>query len=556
MYRCKVLLVFLFSVLAANAAVANMDSLYLCLDEAIDNSQKYIDVREKRIDSLRNLLGTAKDDGERYRLSFKLYREYQSFMSDSALVYINRCIAMAERAGDQEETCRCRSLMAFQCSTTGMYVEALDILIHTDTTGVGNAALGEYYLAYSHVFGELGYYGKIDDMRGKYYVEQAKYIDKALTVLDENSEEYLLRREQRCYADNDIDKALQINARRMKLTKKGSHEYAIVAFYRYMDYKLAGKMDEAKYWLTEAALSDVRNAVTDQAALWELANLLNKEGQLMRSYRYISFAWESAVKFNTRMRSWQISPILQAIDRSYQQDIESSNTTLRVLVIIISVMAVLLLGLIFYMGRQRNRLTQTHKELSEKSTQLSGLNDSLRTANANLDEANRQLKNTVGQLHEQTRVNEEYVGRFMRLCSIYIDKNDDFRKRVNKMLKNREYEELYRLTKSSDMKDHELEEFYNSFDSAFLHLFPNFVDDFNALLRPEERITVSGEYKLNTGLRIFALIRLGIEDSSTIAEFLHYSVNTIYNYRARIKNGAADSRGAFESLVKKIGMPE
>lgn len=546
----------MFSVLAANAAVANMDSLYLCLDEAIDNSQKYIDVREKRIDSLRNLLGTAKDDGERYRLSFKLYREYQSFMSDSALVYINRCIAMAERAGDQEETCRCRSLMAFQCSTTGMYVEALDILIHTDTTGVGNAALGEYYLAYSHVFGELGYYGKIDDMRGKYYVEQAKYIDKALTVLDENSEEYLLRREQRCYADNDIDKALQINARRMKLTKKGSHEYAIVAFYRYMDYKLAGKMDEAKYWLTEAALSDVRNAVTDQAALWELANLLNKEGQLMRSYRYISFAWESAVKFNTRMRSWQISPILQAIDRSYQQDIESSNTTLRVLVIIISVMAVLLLGLIFYMGRQRNRLTQTHKELSEKSTQLSGLNDSLRTANANLDEANRQLKNTVGQLHEQTRVNEEYVGRFMRLCSIYIDKNDDFRKRVNKMLKNREYEELYRLTKSSDMKDHELEEFYNSFDSAFLHLFPNFVDDFNALLRPEERITVSGEYKLNTGLRIFALIRLGIEDSSTIAEFLHYSVNTIYNYRARIKNGAADSRGAFESLVKKIGMPE
>lgn len=556
MYRCKVLLVFLFSVLTASAAVANMDSLYLCLDEAIDNSQKYIDVREKRIDSLRNLLGTANDDGERYRLSFKLYREYQSFMSDSALVYINRCIAMAERAGDQEETCRCRSLMAFQCSTTGMYVEALDILIHTDTTGVGNASLGEYYLAYSHVFGELGYYGKIDDMRGKYYVEQAKYIDKALTVLDENSEEYLLRREQRCYADNDIDKALQINARRMKLTKKGSHEYAIVAFYRYMDYKLAGKMDEAKYWLTEAALSDVRNAVTDQAALWELANLLNKEGQLMRSYRYISFAWESAVKFNTRMRSWQISPILQAIDRSYQQDIESSNTTLRVLVIIISVMAVLLLGLIFYMGRQRNRLTQTHKELSEKSTQLSGLNDSLRTANANLDEANRQLKNTVGQLHEQTRVNEEYVGRFMRLCSLYIDKNDDFRKRVNKMLKNREYEELYRLTKSSDMKDHELEEFYNSFDSAFLHLFPNFVDDFNALLRPEERITVSGEYKLNTGLRIFALIRLGIEDSSTIAEFLHYSVNTIYNYRARIKNGAADSRGAFESLVKKIGMPE
>ena len=140
----------------------------------------------------------------------------------------------------------------------------------------------------------------------------------------------------------------------------------------------------------------------------------------------------------------------------------------------------------------------------------------------------------------------------MRLCSLYIDKMDQFRKRVNKMVKNHEYQDLYNMTRSQEFKDKELEELYDSFDAAFLHLFPDFVEKFNALLIPEERITLQKGERMNTSLRIFALIRLGIEDSSKIAEFLHYSVNTIYNYRARIKNGAISERERFEENVKKI----
>ena len=147
---------------------------------------------------------------------------------------------------------------------------------------------------------------------------------------------------------------------------------------------------------------------------------------------------------------------------------------------------------------------------------------------------------------------EAYIGRFLRLCSLYIDKMDQMRKRVNKMLKNRDFEELQKLARSVEMKDRELDELYENFDSAFLQLFPHFVDDFNALLRPEERIVLSAKNRLNTSIRIFALIRLGIDDSSKIAEFLHYSVNTIYNYRARVKNGALDNREEFEQRVKRL----
>jgi hypothetical protein len=141
----------------------------------------------------------------------------------------------------------------------------------------------------------------------------------------------------------------------------------------------------------------------------------------------------------------------------------------------------------------------------------------------------------------------------MSLCSQYIDKLDDYRKMVNKKMKNKELEELYRLSKSSELKERELDELLQNFDSVFLHLYPNFVDEFNALLQPELRFQKKDDNRLVTEIRIFALIRLGIEDSSKIAEFLHYSVNTIYNYRARIKNGALDNRESFERRVKMLG---
>jgi len=178
----------------------------------------------------------------------------------------------------------------------------------------------------------------------------------------------------------------------------------------------------------------------------------------------------------------------------------------------------------------------------------------LSTLNAQLSDLNSQLRDANLKLNESNRVKDEYVGRFIHLCSFYIDRLDEMRKRVNKMVKSHDLDALVRFTGDSALRDNNLNELYEMFDTTFLHLFPNFVDDFNALLRPECRITPPAPGTLNTDLRIFALIRLGIEDSSRIAEFLHYSVNTIYNYRAKIKNGSIADRDTFESRVKSLGM--
>jgi len=206
----------------------------------------------------------------------------------------------------------------------------------------------------------------------------------------------------------------------------------------------------------------------------------------------------------------------------------------------------LVLILYYYTNRQRQHLAEVRDSLKQSNCQLSELNQQLLHLNEQLVESNAQLT-------DANRVKEEYVGRFMRMCSVYVDRLDGMRKRVSRLVKTKRYDELNELAKTDSSKEQELDELYVNFDKAFLHLFPNFVDCFNELLRPDEQVQLSTAERLNTTVRIFALIRLGIDDSSKIAEFLHYSVNTIYNYRARVKNGAKVDRDTFEERVKAIG---
>ena len=158
-------------------------------------------------------------------------------------------------------------------------------------------------------------------------------------------------------------------------------------------------------------------------------------------------------------------------------------------------------------------------------------------------------------LSEANYIKEEYIGRYMDQCSTYLDKMDLYRRSLNKIAAAGRVEELYKAIKSSQFLEEEpLKDFYANFDMTFLQLFPNFVEEFNALL-VEPMQPKQGEL-LNTELRIFALIRLGITDSTKIAQFLRYSVTTIYNYRTRVRNKALGERDEFEAKVMKIGKVE
>ena len=372
-----------------------------------------------------------------------------------------------------------------------------------------------------------------------HYADKAKEIKKLIAQeFSHEDDRYLQMIEVDARNAKDFKKALAINDIRMKNVEADSHEYAIVAYYRAIIFKQMNEDVAARYFLAKSALCDARLAVMDQGSMWELANLLSGEpGQFQRSYNYIRFAWDAAKNFNTAVRSRQIMPVLSTMEENYQNEITQSNKQLKMMIVVCCLLLLLVLALLLYVNKQRKRLAVAHQALKRSNEELKNSNDNLMKAYESLNESNK--------------MKEVYIGRFLRLCAIYVDKIDTLRKRVLRLVKNRE---LTKLTTMLITDKESISELYNYFDSAFLKLFPSFVTEFNALLKPEERIVLEDETKLTTIIRIFACIRLGIEDSSKIAEFLHYSVNTIYNYRAKVKSGALCDRDEFEDKVKQIGM--
>lgn len=551
----KLLLCLLLAITNTILADEKLDLAAYCqqIDHAIAHSADYVAAHEKKIGEAKRALAFETSPKNKYQINFQLYELYRAFVSDSAMYHLTECIKLADQLGDTSGAVKCRALMAIRCSNIGMYDEALSTLDSIHPVGIDSLSLGIYYEAYDNVYSELAYYTRLEHMRQTYQAKADHYKRLMLNILPYNYETCFLRREQQAQGEGKLEEAMKINDEWLKTVEPGSHPYALVALYRYIEYKLQGNKPQMIHWLVESVLADIRNAAMDQGSMWELANELMLNGDIDKASSYISFTSDCANRYGSRQRNWQITPLLTHIAKNYKSQSEHTTNQLRMLLVAISVLLLLLLGVLFFLHRRNRQLDAARMALKDKNEELATANGQLATQTEELSTLNSQLSTLNSQLSESNRVKEEYIGRFMSLCSQYIDKLDDYRKMVNKKMKNKELEDLFRLSKSTELKEKELEELYQNFDSVFLHLFPNFVNDFNALLQNDMQVHPKEENRLTTEIRIFALIRLGIEDSSKIAEFLHYSVNTIYNYRARIKNGALDNRESFERRIKQLG---
>ena len=187
---------------------------------------------------------------------------------------------------------------------------------------------------------------------------------------------------------------------------------------------------------------------------------------------------------------------------------------------------------------------------------MQGTNDKLGALTGDLRETNDRLSRQNIRIADANRIKEVYIGGFLMTISEYINKLADTHRYVNKMLRDDRVDELRSACARRNVRNDELKEFYALFDTKFLALFPTFIDEFNALLADEARIEVRRAGSLTTELRIFALVRLGVGDSATIASLLHCSVSTVYNYRSRMRMRARDASSDFEQQVQSIGIRE
>lgn len=536
--------------LCGYAQKVDIKSLYAQLDQAINNAPHYVQQKNDRIAQLKQTI--AQNKGKRLLLNTyqQLYKEYKSYQSDSAISYLQKSIQVALKENMTAEASDLHTLLALQYSTSGAFTEALDVLKSIKPGALNKKGIQDYYIAYYHVYGELGFNNihVNENLSQAYYLHQNHYRDSLFSILPPHCEEYLMRKEVMLNNAGKYEEALKINDERLSKCKEGTHEYGIVAYYRYLIYRsLKGQEDMVKYWLLKSAICDVKNCINDQASLWILADMLSQEGETERAYKYINFSWNATKEFSARIRSWQISPTLGTIDHNYQKQLKKANERLTFAIICVSLLVLILAFSAYYVNKQKTLVTAARNELKT-------INERLEELNHKLTLTNDKLKTSNEKLNESNGVKEEYIGQFLGACSHYIDKLDKMRLSINKLVKAHKYQEIYDITRSTEQKEKELDELYTNFDKVFLHLFPNFVSDLNGLLKEESQIHLADPTKLSAMVRVFALIRLGIDDSTKIAEFLHYAVNTIYNYRAKLRNGAIGDRNEFEKQVKELGV--
>ncbi|MDO9258118.1 MAG: DUF6377 domain-containing protein [Bacteroidales bacterium] len=523
----------------------DMDSLLKVLDKTVDNYQIYSNQKEEKLDKLKELLKITSTDLQRFAICGQLYDEYRSYKSDSALTYARVKLQIAEKLNDIHSLTNARLNLAAIMGTSGLYKEEMDIL-----NGINISQTPElkayYFHIYRTVYGYMADYTVSSQENIRYNHLTAAYRDSLLVVNPPSSSTHIMVKSDQLIVQKKYNEALALLMNYYPTIKDDLHTQAIIAYSISLAY--LGKNDRKleKQWLAISSIYDIQSATKEYISLRRLAFLLYEDGDVDRAYKYIRRSLEDALFCNARLRTYEISQMLPIIDKAYQNQTDARQKQLVKSLVSISILSLFLIIAILLVYRQMRKLSSARKELSIVNEQLNNLNHELSLTN-------EQLNNTNETLVEANLIKEEYIGRYMDQCSLYIDKLDGYRRLLNKTAAAGKIQDLLTAIKSKQFIEDELELFYTNFDSTFLQLFPTFVEEFNNLLVDAEDTQLKQDELLNTELRIFALIRLGIKDSVKISHFLRYSLSTIYNYRTKLRNKAKCPRNEFEDRVMQIG---
>jgi hypothetical protein len=521
----------------------NTDTILNKLNIALKNKQHYVRLKEERILNFKKIKSESFTKEQEYNYNKTLYSEYQKFNSDSAILYVKKNLILARELQNKDLSDLAELQLANLYSSSGKYRESEAILKSINKKTLDKSQLPNYYVAYREFFEHYN----ANSTSPKYIEQIGKYRDSLLGVLNPATLNYKINKIQK----NIFHKKFAVAEKQLKVLLENIQEedsqYAMITYLFGSIYEARHQLELRKKYYALSSTADIKNAIKDNASLQELALVFYEIGDVDMAYKLTQSAIEDALYCNVQFRTLLMSEVYSIINTVYLEKEAKRKTELQLYLLCISLLSLFLIVAVIYVYKQMKKVSRIRGELYETSQKLAELNK-------DITETNNQLQERNAQLSESNHIKEEYIAHFFSLCSAYINKLENYRIILNKKATAKQFDEIYKMLKSTTLVDNELEELYKNFDIIFLNLYPTFVKDFNDLLIKEEQIVLKQGELLNTELRIFALIRLGITDSVKIAAFLRYSLSTIYNYRTRARNKAAVSRNDFEEMVIKIGL--
>ncbi|SDF90648.1 DUF6377 domain-containing protein [Mucilaginibacter gossypii] len=508
-------LLFSLIILSANA-FTDPNTLLEELKTEIAKKNIYDSSKEARIRKLKAYQSTLSQTNydARFDTWDKLYIEYKSYQFDSAYVYVDKMISLSKVTGNKPKEYYSYVRMAFILLSSGMFNETFDYLRKVNVKALSNADKVDYYFFLARCNYDLANYSNDKYFSPDYIKTGNKYIDSAVSFCgnDHIMHTYLLG-----LKDYQEKNYVEGRIRFKKLLEKdmpiSMHLRAMVSCSLGSIYLEDNERQEGLNLMMRAAIADIKSSTRETVALYTLAELLYKQGNIKDAYSFIQLAKTDADFYGARQRKIQIASILPLIAAAELNNTEHQKNRFLVFLLIITALALLV---VFFLVMIINQL----KKLKVKEAIIEGKNVQLNHINA--------------KLIEDAKIKEEYIGQFFKAISGYIVKLENLKISIDAKLSMKKYDAIHTFVNNIDIKK-ERESLYYSFDHIFLKIFPNFITVFNSLFAEKDQIWPDEDEVLNTDLRIFALIRMGIADNETIAKILEYSVNTIYVYKMRIK---------------------
>lgn len=531
MTMCRLLILFFF-LSGATLAAKNINPVLKDLDKALLHKEVYMKQKYAKIKALKiniHKFTLSRDKKNLYSNYMLLFDEYRSFKYDSAYYYLEKAKSEALGLKDFQLVDKAKIKEGFVLLSSGLFKEAIDTLNSIDAAKLDQNSKFDYYSVKARAYYDLADYNKDQRYNINYVQNGNLYLEKALALINTNTNEYwatesLKRMKQQDWKGAEFAFSYWINN-----FKLPAEYYGIATSSLGYIYSERGFTEKAIEYLALAAIADVKNATKETVALRNLANELFKMGHLEKANEYINLAMDDATFYNARHRKIEISSILPIIEKAQLNKVNDKNDMLEKIVILLTVLALIIILFLVIIFKQLKEKNASKKAMAASYSKLQEMNISLSEANT---------------------IKEEYITYFIKATSDLINKIDHIQKSTIQKIISKKTDEVIASLKRYDVRL-EREHLFHQFDEIFLKLFPTFVTDFNALFSPENKSIIKKGELLNTELRIFALYRLGIQDSSQMADFLELSVSTIYTYKARIKS-KSDYKEVFEDKIMEI----
>jgi len=531
------------------------DNQYLQrLDSAISERPHIMAAKEKRLSELRSSIAVQPKKEKRLEMYEQMYQEYLTYRYDSALVYAQRSLNLSKELGNATYYQRAIINYALLDARGGFYSEAYDYLKNINPEELNDSLKYEYYITHFWLYLYWTQYSSDGQIKSEYWQKMKDNLIEAIKYENENTVNYqYLMGERMHYIDENSEKAAVYYQKVVDMSPVNSKLYASAAFSLARCYMDKRNMDMYELWLTNSAISDIVTPLKENLSLQELAMYLFEKDNdnVDRATNYIYCSMEDAQFFNNRLRLIELSGRFSTILSAYTSKINDQKSHILYGMIILGLLTLAILASALYIKRQNGQLHRRREELQAKNEELHQQHEEVRQKNALLEEQGRQLSALNEQLIDTNFKREGLAKIYIDLCAKYIDKLKKYQTLVKRKIKANQVQELLSTISSSRISEEDATTFMNKFDKAFLDLYPTFVTELNTLLLPESQIAVKQPNTLTPELRIYALIRLGVKESSEIADLLFFSPQTIYNYRSSLKAKAAN-KDTFEDDVLKL----